>query len=115
MILNTDYRLDGFKANGCINIEMPTMLFTIVINEWRSIWARISMSLIVTIVTSVTMVTSVTIMRRKKLTCRSILAGISGSLMSQFVSVEPPSLLRSLTDELTFEDDNGDDDYRETG
>ena len=30
--------------------------------------------------------------------------------MSQFVSVEPPSLLRSLTDELTFDDGGGDDE-----
>ena len=30
--------------------------------------------------------------------------------MSQFVSVEPPSLLRSLTDELTFDDDDDDEE-----
>ena len=30
--------------------------------------------------------------------------------MSQFVSVEPPSLLRSLTDELTFDDDDDEED-----
>ena len=46
-----------------------------------------------------------TIFSKILLTCRSILAGMSGSLMSQFVSVDPPSLLRSLTDEVTFVDD----------
>ena len=38
-----------------------------------------------------------------RLTWRSILAGMSGSLMSQLVSVDPPSLLRSLTDDVTFD------------
>ena len=33
--------------------------------------------------------------------------------MSQFVSVAPPSLLRSLTDELTFDESDDDDEDEE--